>query len=583
MCRVRFVRSREALSELPDERAEAVGQDRECVAEAPGRASTCRRRAVHDRDPSQHLRVGDGEMRGAMTLVDAPVEREPFLAGQLPSLVPWIVRVGVWIGALTSLASLCLLAIVHFDDIYLVNQVSGAWMGLAMYANNGVLYPPLFNGESFGGTRHMPLQFVLHAGFAQIFGDYLQAGKALSLAVTAGLALALWGVFRQLLAPAWLTIGLLACVLMSQVGQLGSLSIRGHALPVALQVAALGLVARRPDRRSVVLAGLLCALALLTKLTAVWGILACLVWLWPSRRALAVTLVAVYGVALVVGLASIELLSDGRFSENLFGLSASAFEEPLPALAAGALRKLVSLSETSADATWLLAPIAATGVLVALRRRSVSVYQIALVTAVVLTAIVMADIGAGDSHLLDVHVLIAVVVAQAWRDHVREGAPERAAFVAPLVAVTIIVAIGGSYATQMAEKTRDAALVALGRETNRFAVDDLDAHVPPGAVVLSEDSTVPVILGQLPVVLDPFMLTRMGRAHPEWVDSLVQRLDRKEFDRVVLFNRPGFALDGSNSFWRELHFGPGVIEAIARNYRPAHVVSGYEIRVRRSG
>ena len=117
----------------------------------------------------------------------------------------------------------------------------------------------------------MPLQFVLHAGFAQIFGDYLQAGKALSLAVTAGLALALWGVFRRLRAPAWLAIALLACVLVSQVGQLGSLSIRGHALPVALQVAALGRVARRPDRRSLVVAGLLCALALLTKLTAVWG------------------------------------------------------------------------------------------------------------------------------------------------------------------------------------------------------------------------------------------------------------------------------------------------------------------------
>jgi hypothetical protein len=294
-----------------------------------------------------------------------------------------------------------------------------------------------------------------------------------------------------------------------------------------------------------------------------------------------VTLAAAYSALALAGLALVELLSAGRFSENLFGLSASAFEEPFPALVAGAARKLVSLSETGADATWLLAPVALTGVLLAVRRRQLSVYELSLLLAIAVTAVIMADAGAGDSHLLDVHVLLVVVVAEVWRQHVAAATEERASLVAPLIAMTVLLAIVGSYATQLAEKTRVAARVALGREENRFALEELRRVVPPNASILSEDPTVPIVLGKRPVVLDAFMLARIGRSHPEWVEMLERRLDAKEFDRVVLFHRPGFVLDGDNPFWRDTHFGAGVVEAIARNYRSAHVASGYDILVPR--
>ena len=83
---------------------------------------------------------------------------------------------------LTSLAILgawLLLAAVHVDDRYKLDHVSGARMALAQYANHGTLYPELYDGSFYGGTRFMPLPVLLHAAAAKITGDYLVSGKLL--------------------------------------------------------------------------------------------------------------------------------------------------------------------------------------------------------------------------------------------------------------------------------------------------------------------------------------------------------------------------------------------------------------------
>jgi hypothetical protein len=93
-----------------------------------------------------------------------------------------------WLGAgvvgvsVLVLASWAVIAGVHVDDDYHVSWVSGSWIALARYVNEGVLYPPLHNGDSFGGTRYMPLQFVIHAGLARATGEYLVSAKVLAYA-----------------------------------------------------------------------------------------------------------------------------------------------------------------------------------------------------------------------------------------------------------------------------------------------------------------------------------------------------------------------------------------------------------------
>ncbi len=82
-------------------------------------------------------------------------------------------------------------------------------MALAGYASEGTLYPPLYDGERFGGTRFMPLQFVFHAGLSHATGEYLVSGKLLVLVVSVALLVTIFAALRSLVrAPAWLALAL---------------------------------------------------------------------------------------------------------------------------------------------------------------------------------------------------------------------------------------------------------------------------------------------------------------------------------------------------------------------------------------
>ncbi len=98
-------------------------------------------------------------------------------AWSLPPRLAVLLLQGVAALSVVTIVSWGLVAFVHGADSYHVNHVGGAWVGLARYVNDGVLYPPLYDGHSFGGTRYMPLQFLAYAGGAEETGDYLVGAK----------------------------------------------------------------------------------------------------------------------------------------------------------------------------------------------------------------------------------------------------------------------------------------------------------------------------------------------------------------------------------------------------------------------
>ena len=54
-----------------------------------------------------------------------------------------------------------------------------------------------------------------------------------------------------------------------------------------------------------------------------------------------------------------------------------------------------------------------------------------------------------------------------------------------------------------------------------------------------------------------------SRRNPRaWRRALIERLDAREFDKVVLVER----LSRSSDWWRLAHFGLPIVEAIERNY-----------------
>jgi hypothetical protein len=96
----------------------------------------------------------------------------------------------------------------------------------------------------------------------------------------------------------------------------------------------------------------------------------------------------------------------------------------------------------------------------------------------------------------------------------------------------------------------------------------------PGTTILSEDPYVPVSLGQTPVVLDAFMLLRLGREQPGAILDLIGRIEAQEFDLVVLVV-PLEPLD--QPWWSEVDFGPDVVRAISEAYVFSGRTQGYYV------
>jgi hypothetical protein len=462
------------------------------------------------------------------------------------------------------LVSWFLIALAHIDDTYRVDHVSGVWIALARYVNEGTLYPPLFNGHVFGGTRYMPLDFVMHAGLARLTGEYLVSGKLVAYTSAVGMYVLLFVISRRISGSKVFAIGLVAAVLSTGTGLSDSTAIRGDALPVALQLGAVYAVTRRwpaGSARASLLAGLLCALAVFTKLTAVWGALALVAWLAVrDRRRLAAFVISLVGSAAVL-FAVFELTSDGRMSQNLVALAMAGAQLS----GRDTLTKFAAIGQDSASAVWILVPFAIVAVGTGIVRRRLTVYQVCLVFAAAILLPVLRDVGADSNHLIDVEVLTAIVFAEA----VRLAEPRATAFVWPLALTGILWGTLTSYQVYLRPETQAAIHSLLGRDTGYTAGPVLAGVITRRDRILSEDPYIAVSRKEDPVVLDAFMLIRIAHDHPAWQSDLVQRIVDHRFTKIVLEH----TLDPKTRWYRVYSLGGPVVTAIARGYRLADVVN----------
>src|SRR5713101_2994738 len=101
------------------------------------------------------------------------------------------------LASLVVLLSYAVVATAHLSDRYQVNFISGIYTTLAARFNDGTFYPELYDGEHYGGTRYMPLPFVLQAVLARLTGDYLVAGKLLTYGLAAALCVQLLLILKR--------------------------------------------------------------------------------------------------------------------------------------------------------------------------------------------------------------------------------------------------------------------------------------------------------------------------------------------------------------------------------------------------
>jgi hypothetical protein len=477
----------------------------------------------------------------------------------------WLAVSSVAIGTLI-LASWIFLAVAHADDRYRLDHVSGARIALARSAQEGVLYPELFDGGRYGGTRFMPLPFVVHGLVAGITDEYLLSGKLLAYAATLGLLATMVVALRMVRCPTPLQILLPALVLTTPTALSASMNLRADVLPLVLQLLALVLVSGGERTSTVIVAGVLAALALFTKTSALWAPLAIVVWLLFRGRGRLGWFIASYVGSSVALLLAFMVASDGRIVENVLGLAASGVDAESIVLAP---YRLIHLLVSDATPAWAILPLAGVVVWLASIERRASIYAVGLAFALLVLLVVLTDVGTGWNQLIDVVVLAAIVTGElAGRVDAptrTDGGRHRLGAVIVGVALLWISTVG--LVVTLVPDVR----ATIGGELDSRAIP-LEGLADADTAILSEDPYVPVSLGQRPVVLDPFMLLRLGRDRPEAVQELIARIRSQEFELVVLVE----PLEPLNrSWWNEEHFGPDVVGAIDQAYRFAGRVEGY--------
>ena len=482
----------------------------------------------------------------------------------LPRLIAAVV------GAL-GLGSWLVLAAAHRDDLYRVGFVSGAWLELVRSAAHGLLYPPLFDGRYFGGTRYMPLTILLMSGLTKITHDELLAARLVTDASAVAVALIVYSILRVARVPVavrLLLIGALAITLADD-----TLTVHGDLLSVGLQLGALALVARSLSTPSVTGAGLLCALALFAKLNALWAPVAILVWLSLHARRQLRSFAAAFAVPLALLVAATDIATHGRFLTNLRELAGAG------RVGTGlTLRYLAGVEGSPFDRALgylgptgiVLVALASLHIAFAVARRRLTIYDIAFPAAAATLWVTLLDRGATQNHLVDMVTLAAICAGLlAGEGGLFSGRDRQAVELLAIVLVVLTSVVTYQRSTRFA--ATDALHVLTGR-TYSHTVSNLRELVPARGEILSEDPTIPFAADQRPVILDPFMLRRIGERHPAWRDSLIARIQRHDFSRIYLI---GPINASSQGWYRYFNLGTPVADAIQRSYSYVGTVDGY--------
>jgi hypothetical protein len=515
-------------------------------------------------------------------------ELEPVSRDEMTSVgTPWppaldqrlepVIRVLMTACAFAVIASWALLAAAHIQDRYLVaaglpgqalqGGNASVWMAQARAANLGQSYPELYDGHAFGGTRYAPLPIWMWAVTERVTGDYVVAGKVAAYMVGIALLGLAFVIMRRLSGSIPMALLLASTILVSVPGLVATMgTLRGDALPLLLQLAAVAVIARSTDARACALAGALCALALTSKLSAGWAPIAITIWLAIHARRRVPVFLGVLAVSVVVLFSVFQAMSDGRMLENF---QATLFADTGGTGSLLAPLRLFQLMADAAEATAVLFPVALVGLVIAAARRDATLYDLSVVCGLLVLTLVLADGGAQTNHLIDAIVLIPIAVAGFVGRLARLPGASAARLA---IAVVALWAVGLSYGLYVQHDVRDAAASVVRRAAiSAYDPQPLRGHLRPGDTVLSEDPYVPLSIGQQPVVLDPWMLVILGEQHPDWPDSLAMRIARREFKAVILSQR----LETSDPVYRHSVFGEQVLRAVCQHYRFADFVEGY--------
>ena len=408
------------------------------------------------------------------------------------------------------------------------SATSGTWTALAWDVAHGDFYRPLLGPAGYGGTRYMPLLFLIHAALIRAHVDPVYGAVAVMQATVVAAAAALYAAMRAAGVPARLALPF-ACTTWATIAyQEYATEIRADYLAAAFALTAVAASMRtargaRSKSDAIAIAG--CVLAGLTKLTTIVVIvpIAVSLALGGRRRAARSALV---GVAVCFGAVAVvvQLLSSGHFLENLRATltagmtTADLWRRGIPIFAD------YLVTDPFVVVPFAFAVWSAIG---ALRRREWPLPLLYWVTVAVVTIVILASRGTATNHMVEVHLASTLVAAVALTRLEHEPRLASAAY----LALAAVMAAWSWPAPGM--PTTIARLKARG-VNRRATVAALRAEYGGSGRYLSLDPIVPILSGERPRAIDAFYLDLFVEGDTPAGRDLGQRVGRREFDFIFV-------------------------------------------------
>jgi len=427
-------------------------------------------------------------------------------------------------------------------------STSGVWLGLAWDFADGVFYRPIISDISYGGTRYVPIFFMLHGSLIALGLPPVGAGVALMQATVALMVLAIaWALIQQGVGRLW-ALSIAAITFCTTIYQSYLTDVNADYLAAGLSLVALAIYVQAPKGAVSILrlcvVALLCVAAILTKFSTVYVPVALWFSLLFSRdwgRLAAFTVIGLLSLGACV--VALNFWSDGRMLNSLAATSGAGTDWDYAAGFLGRFLKEIFFENPAIGVTFL----AALWVWFSRMRNTWHApLPLSFLMVTLVTIVVFASRGIAGNHVIALHAFSLVVAGAAIVGHVKD----RAVLLAAVAVLSVIIVATWTPWAPSPLKT----LIARDNQTQSQIRATVMRWAPAGGTILSVDASYPILLGQRPFLLDAFNLRNFIAQDGAIARDFEHRIAAQEFAVLIVGTTQDFTPPGAATHPMQDHY-----------------------------
>ncbi len=458
-------------------------------------------------------------------------------------------------------------------------NTSGVWTALADDFSRGILYRPVFNEFGYGGTRYMPLYFMLHGWLIQMFGDPVSTGFILTFFSIAILDLGSFLVLRELQVKPQITLPLVLLAHATITFQFTGLEVRGDFLASACNVWGFYFVLRftkNKNGKNIIYSSICFLTAFFIKFTTVFGIVSAFLLLYSRQQSSALLrLIGILTCSACFILAGLYFWSEGKILASfqacaLGGYNFSyAFKTPF-----------WFLWTVVQDPFFLILLLLTLFTFFrGIKFRKLQPIEIYFCMTFILSVAIFSSPGTGTNHLIDLIVACSWILGLRFTQGNANGWIVKG-LLAALSLATILVWLPGMPSIKSHIERRERPQI----QTVELIQQRLGSHTKN---LLSENPLLPILMGQRPIVMDAFSLRLIAHQSKTIRKDFEEKMRSRFFDAVILLDWSGAPLNeleqsirehssfGVDSFYGGVHFPSGFLDLLKSNYYLSFVKRPY--------